>query len=104
MNFPCPACARRIRSQRTRRCPDCGCEVGVLAETIKSSHDSLMLAMLALREGRDRDAQEFALESWSLCRSRAASAAGLIAATIMRDPIEIARWMRRRRRLRESAA
>jgi len=58
--------------------------------------------MLALREGRDRDAHEFAYESWGLRHSRAASAAGLVAATMMRDPIEISRWMRRRRRMEQA--
>jgi len=60
--------------------------------------------MLALREGRGRDAHEFACESWGLRHSLAASAAGLIAATMMRDPIGMACWIRRRRRIREAGS
>jgi hypothetical protein len=104
MKLCCPYCGRAVKSRRAVRCSGCGCNLSILGEVLRSAHDSLLLAMLALREGRDRDAHEFACESWGLRHSRAASAAGIIAATMMRDPIEIARWIRRRRRLREAGS
>ena len=99
MKYRCPSCDAPVRSLKTLLCLRCGCELEILSTIIHSAGDSLLLAMLALREGRDRDAHDFACESWGLRRTRAASAAGLIAATIMRDPIEISRWIRRRARL-----
>ena len=88
-----------MRSPKTEHCNRCGCELAILSEIIHAARESLLLAMLALREGRDRDAHEFACESWSLHHTREASAAGLIAAIMQRDPIEISRWVRRRSRL-----
>ena len=99
MTIHCPSCGKPVVPETNERCPRCGCEVAILGRILHAAHDSLQLALLALREGRDRDAHDFACESWGLRRTRAASAAGLIAATIMRDPIEISRWIRRRARL-----
>jgi len=96
MKYHCPYCKAPVRSLKSPVCLRCGCELEILSEIILSAKDSLGLAMLALREGRDRDAHDFARESWGLRRSRASSAAGLIAATMMREPIEISRWIRRR--------
>jgi hypothetical protein len=104
MKYRCPSCEAPVRSLKAPACLRCGCELGILNQIIVSAKDSLGLAMLALREGRDRDAHEFACESWGLRRSRAASAAGLIAATMMRDPIEISRWIRRRERLDQAGS
>jgi len=99
MKYPCPSCGTSVRSLKATSCARCGCELEILGDIIEAARESLLLAMLALREGRDRDAHEFACESWSLKQTRQASAAGLVAATMQRDPIEIARWMRRRARL-----
>ena len=101
MKLACPCCRKSLRTLKTPECPRCGCELEILGEIIEGARESLLLAMLALREGRDRDAHQFALESWSLKQTREASAAGLIAATMQRDPIEIARWLRRRERLKD---
>jgi hypothetical protein len=102
MNYSCPSCGAPVRSLKVAACVRCGCELAILGDIIQAARESLLLALLALREGRDRDAHEFACESWSLKQTRQASAAGLIAAAMQRDPIEIARWMRRRARFSDS--
>lgn len=43
------------------------------------------------------DAHEFGYEVWGLCDSREAAAIGLPAGIGLSDPIEIPRWIRRRR-------
>lgn len=97
MNVACPFCRKKVPPGNARRCRHCGCEVATLRTITLAAHDSILLALEALREGRDRDAHEFAYESWGLRHSRHAAAIGLIAATSMADPIEIPRWIRRRR-------
>lgn len=99
MKLPCPSCGRKVSPAMSSHCGGCGCEIAVLGQIVHAAHDSLLLAILALREGRDRDAHDFACESWALYHDRASAAAGLIASTMLRDPIEISRWIRRRRRL-----
>ena len=99
MKIQCPSCGRKVSPTLSNHCGNCGCEVAVLGQIIHSARDSLLLSMLALREGRDRDAHEFARESWQLHHHRTSAAAGLIAATMLREPVEISRWIRRRRRL-----
>ena len=101
MRILCPSCGRKVSPALSSHCGACGCEIAVLGQILHAAHDSLLLAMLALREGRDRDAHDFAHESWALRHDRTSAAAGLIAATMLRDPIEISRWIRRRRRLEE---
>ena len=71
----------------------------MLSEITETANDSVKLAHQALREGRDRLAHEFAHEAWNLRQSREAAAIGLLAATGLSDPIEIPRWIRRRRAL-----
>jgi hypothetical protein len=102
MKYACPSCGTAVRSGKITVCPRCHCEVGILGDIMDAARDSLMLSLLALREGRDRDAHEFACESWSLRQTKQAAAAGLVSATMQRDPIEISRWLRRRSRLSES--
>jgi len=99
MKRTCPCCGTTVRSSKALRCPRCQCELAILGDIEQAAYESLLLALLALREGRDRDAHEFASESWSLRQTKQAAAAGLISATMQRDPIEIARWLRRRSRL-----
>jgi hypothetical protein len=99
MKFVCPSCGTPVRSRKVTTCSRCQCELAILSDIVDAARESLLLALLALREGRDRDAHEFACESWSLRQTKLAAAAGLISATMQRDPIEIARWLRRRSRL-----
>ncbi|MDB6071429.1 MAG: hypothetical protein JWL81_2600, partial [Verrucomicrobiales bacterium] len=75
----------------------CACDVAILRQITLASHDSVLLALEALREGRDRDAHEFAYEAWGLRHTPEAAAIGLLAAAGLGDPVEIPRWMRRRR-------
>lgn len=93
----CPYCRKKSSPEASDHCPYCGCEIAMLGRLIHSARDSVMLAMEALREGRDRDAHDFAYEAWGLKHSREAAAAGLMAAVSLGDPIEIPRWIRRRR-------
>ena len=102
MKIQCPSCGRKVSPALSKHCEACGCEIAALGAIIHAARESLLLAMLALREGRDRDAHDFAAESWSLYRHRTSASAGLIASTMLRDPIEISRWIRRRRRLEQS--
>lgn len=93
----CPSCRKKVPPGNARRCRHCSCEVAILRQITLASSDSVLLALEALREGRDRDAHEFAYEAWGLRHTREAAAVGLIAATSLGDPVEIPRWMRRRR-------
>ena len=43
------------------------------------------------------DAHEFSYEVWGLCHSRSAAPIGLLPVIGLSDPIEIPRWIRRRR-------
>jgi hypothetical protein len=101
MTIPCPCCGKPVFAETAERCPRCGCEVAILGQIIRAAHDSLQLSLLALREGRDRDAHDFAYEAWALRHSKQTAAAGLLAAVALSEPIEISRWLRRRRRLVE---
>jgi hypothetical protein len=56
-----------------------------------AADDSILLALEALREGRDREAHESAYEAWGLHHSPQAAAIGLA------DAVEIPRWICRRR-------
>lgn len=97
MKVECPYCSHPADPDRSPECPECGCEVDKLGAVLRAAHDSLQLALLALYEGRDREALDFSYEAWGLKRSRETAAAGLLAACLIRDPIEISRWIRRRR-------
>ena len=101
MIIRCPSCGKPASPDKTERCPRCGCDIAILGQIVHSAYESLQLAILALREGRDRDAHDFAYEAWALRHSMETSAAGLLAAIALKDPIEISRWLRRRRRLLE---
>jgi hypothetical protein len=101
MTIYCPSCGKPVSPDVTERCPRCGCEVAILGQIIHAAHDSLQLALLALREGRDRDAHDFAYEAWALRHTLETAAAGLLAAVALREPVEISRWLRRKRRLLE---
>jgi hypothetical protein len=72
----------------------------MLGHILQATHDSLQLGLLALYEGRYADACDLAEEAWGLKRCREATAIGLMGSTALSDPIEIARWLRRRGRLR----
>ena len=102
MNAACPSCGKPVSPDVSETCPRCGCEVAILGLILISAHDSLQLALLALQEGRDKDAHDFAYEAWALRHTTETAAAGLLAAIALRDPIEISRWIRRRRRLLEA--
>ena len=102
MTIYCPSCGKPVSPDSTERCPRCGCEVAILGQIIHAAHDSLQLALLALREGRDRDAHDFAYEAWALRHTLETAAAGLLAAVALREPVEISRWLRRKRRLLEA--
>ncbi|MDB6131848.1 MAG: hypothetical protein JWM59_91 [Verrucomicrobiales bacterium] len=93
----CPYCRKKVSPEETDHCPHCGCEVAMLGRLIHASRDSIKLALEALRDGHDREAHDFAYEAWGLKHSREAAAVGLLAAVSIRDPIEIPRWIRRRR-------
>ncbi len=93
----CPFCRKKVPRSQATRCRHCGCEVAMLHQIVAAADDSVKLALEALREGRDRDAHDFAYEAWGLRHSRVAAAIGLLAATGLEDPIEIPRWIRRRR-------
>ena len=93
----CPFCCKKVPPGNAVRCRHCGCEVAMLRQITAAAADSVKLALEALREGRDRDAHEFAYEAWGLRHTREAAAIGLIAATGLGDPVEIPRWIRRRR-------
>lgn len=97
MVVSCPFCERDAYPEESPVCPGCGCEVSILATIVRASHDSLLLSLEALREGRAADAHDFACEAWALRRSRETAAAGLLAAVMLESPVEIARWIRRRR-------
>lgn len=102
MTIYCPSCAKPVSPDHADRCPRCGCEVAILGHILNAAHDSLQLSLLALREGRDRDAHDFAYEAWALRHSMETAAAGLLAAVALKEPVEIARWLRRKARLLES--
>jgi hypothetical protein len=99
----CPSCGRNVSPDVVDQCPACGCEVAILGQVLVAAHDSLQLAMLALMEGRDKDAHDFAYEAWALRHTTETSAVGLLAAIALGEPIEISRWLRRRRRLFEGS-
>ncbi len=71
----------------------------MLRQITEAAHDSILLAIEALREGRDQEAHDFACEAWGLRQSPESAAIGLIAATGLADPVDIPRWIRRRRRV-----
>ncbi len=93
----CPYCRKIIPPGNQARCRHCSCAIAMLRTISQAADDSILLALEALREGRDRDAHEFAYEAWGLHHSPQAAAIGLIAATGLADPVEIPRWIRRRR-------
>ena len=97
MTLLCPYCRKKVPPGNARRCRHCSCEVAMLRQITAAASDSILLALEALREGRDRDAHEFAYEAWGLRHTREAAAIGLIAAVGLADPVEIPRWIRRRR-------
>ncbi len=97
MNVLCPVCQKSVRTGHARRCRHCGCEVAILRKIHESAQESILLALKSLRIGHDAIAHDFAHESWGLRRSRQAAAIGLLAAVALADPVEIPRWMRRRR-------
>lgn len=102
MTIYCPSCNKPVSPDIHDRCVRCGCEVAMCGQILLAARDSLQLALLALREGRDRDAQDFAYEAWALRHTTETAAAGLLAAVALREPVEISRWLRRKRRLLES--
>lgn len=93
----CPYCRKKASPEQYDHCPHCGCEISMLGRLVHASRDSIMLALEALRDGHDRDAHDFAYEAWGLKHSREAAAVGLLCAVSLGDPIEIPRWIRRRR-------
>jgi hypothetical protein len=97
MEIHCPFCKKKMPRAYTTVCKSCGCEIEMLRQITGAAHDSIQLALLALRDGRDDDAHELAHEAWDLRHSPEAAAIGLIAATSLADPIEIPCWIRRRR-------
>lgn len=97
----CPYCLKIVPPGNQRHCRHCSCEIAMLRTISQAADDSVLLALEALREGRDRDAHEFAYEAWGLRHSPQAAAIGLIAATGLADPVEIPRWIRRRRSFRK---
>ena len=99
VHFECPCCGRDVCPDTAPHCPHCGTEIRMCSEILFASYDSLQLALLALAEGRDKDAHDFAYESWGLRHTVEASAAGLLAAVLLKEPVEIARWLRRRSRM-----
>jgi hypothetical protein len=93
-----------IEATTQMHCPRCGCALQMLVEICFSALDSVALALEALRENRDDDALDYAHESWDLVHSSKAAAVGFISAVALRDPVETARWQRRREMMRENAA
>jgi hypothetical protein len=99
MIVQCPSCGKPADPREHERCHRCGCEVAILGSILQAAGDSLQLALLALREGRDRDAHDFAYEAWALRHTVETAAAGLLAAIALGDPVEISRWLRRRMKM-----
>lgn len=75
----------------------------MLGRIIVASADSVMLALDSLRQRRYEDAMDYAYEAWGLKHSHQGAAVGLLAAAALRNGVEIARWLRRRRLLDEAS-
>ncbi|MBP7948442.1 MAG: hypothetical protein KA004_02215 [Verrucomicrobiales bacterium] len=100
-SIPCPGCSAETVPLEETHCAACGCEVSILGRILAASADSVLLAMLALRERRVDDALDFAYEAWGLKHTHQSAAVGLLAAVAVGDSVEISRWLRRRRQMDE---
>jgi hypothetical protein len=96
-NIPCPVCALEVSPEDHPSCPQCGAQLAVLQQIMESATDSVCLAMESLREGRDREALDYAYEAWGLMHTTETAAAGLIAAVKIGEATEITRWLKRRK-------
>ncbi len=101
MDIHCPFCKKKVPGTKEQVCRNCGCGIAMLRQISEAAHDSILLAIGALREGRDHDAHDLAHEAWDLRHSAESAAVGLIAATGLADPVEIPRWIRRRRSMQD---
>ena len=95
MIYPCPYCNDPVSMGESPVCA-CGCDLTMLQPVLEGAAAALKMSILEMKSGEYSEAMEFAYESWGLLKSHEASAAGLIAAMSMKDPIEITRWLRRR--------
>ncbi len=104
MIIPCPVCGHKVAPETRPRCVKCGAEVAVLGTIMTAAADSVRLGLESLREGRDREALDYAYEGWGLMQTRETAGIGLVAALKNRDSTEVTRWLRRRRRMDADAS
>jgi hypothetical protein len=101
MKIPCPVCNREVDPDQTDDCAQCGAVIAPLRQIMLSAADSVRLALESLREGRDREALDYAYEAWGLMHTSETAAIGLLAAVKVDEGTEVTRWLRRRRFMSE---
>ncbi len=99
MKLPCPACEHAVAVEIDPRCSQCGSDLTVLRQIMRSASDSVRLALESMREGRSKDALDYAYEAWGLVHTPETAAVGLLAAVQADDGTEATRWLRRRMKL-----
>jgi hypothetical protein len=103
----CPGCGRDniIPAAATRTgtvpgvlsCSRCRCELGPLVFIRQAADDSVRHARVALRGGSHALALDLAENAWNLSRHPQATCCGLLASVLLRDPVRIRTWLRRRK-------
>jgi hypothetical protein len=99
MKLNCPACEHAVPVERDPRCSKCGADLSVLRQIMHSASDSVRLALESMREGRYKDALDYAYEAWGLVHTPETAAMGLLAAVQADDGTEVTRWLRRRMKM-----
>ena len=98
----CPSCRKAgtvpIPPPDDLACPRCRCELATLAAIRHSAANLLRSASDSLRRGDPAEALTAATTAWELHQTRAAASLAFIAATLDKDPIEGAAWLRTSRR------
>jgi hypothetical protein len=97
MSITCPVCEREVRAEVSAVCRKCGADLSSLKQIVLSASDSVRLGLESLREGRDREALDYAYEAWGLMHTLETVSIGFLAALKSEDSTEVTRWMRRRR-------
>ena len=101
MKIPCPVCGIEINLEHRDCCAHCGAEVASLRQVLLSASDSVRLGLESLKEGRDREAMDYAYEAWGLMHTTETAALGLLVAAKLNDGTETTRWLKRRRGMQE---